>query len=89
MFYVIRTLRQSGTRILISDSRAQDADGEVLPQVYGFATAHDAWVRAATVPGQVTVMEFANDTEARMYLDPACISFRLDYDSRPRHGSGG
>jgi hypothetical protein len=82
MFYVIRTLRQTGTKILIADSRAQDADGEALPRVYGFATANDAWERAETVPGQVTVKEFANDTEARMYLDPACVSFRTTYDSR-------
>ena len=80
MFYVIRTLRSTGTKILIADSSAQD--GEPLPRVYGFATANDALERAATVPGQVTVKEFKNDTEARMYLDPACINFRVQYDSR-------
>ena len=78
MFYVIRTVRSTGTKILVADSNAQ----EVQSRVYGFPTEKDAMERAATVPGQVTVMEFASDTEARMYLDPACLSFRLAYDSR-------
>jgi hypothetical protein len=82
MFYVIRTLIPTGARLLVSDVNAQDEDGKWLRGVYGFATREAAEKRAECVPGCATVKEFASDAEARMYLDPACVSFRTAYDSR-------
>ena len=71
MFYVVRTLIPTGTRLLVSDVHAQDEDGKWLRAVYGFATRAAAEKRAECVPGCAAVKEFASDAEARVYLNSA------------------
>ena len=78
-FYIIRTLKASGTKILIRNQYAQDADGEPVKSFQH--TYREAECRLATIPGNVAIHEFASDTEARMYLDPACVGFRTNYDA--------
>lgn len=82
MFYVIRTLVPTGTKILVRRVDVEpDADGN-YPRVYGFTSRRKAEMRAASVPGDVKVYEFKNDSEARMYIDTACVDFQLAYDSK-------
>jgi hypothetical protein len=72
MFYVIRTLQTSRTRILIKSKG-----------VAAIETREEAEAVAARVPGHCAVHEFASDAEAAMYLDPACVAFRIEHDSKP------
>lgn len=80
MFYIVRTLKASGTRILIANKHAQDADGNPIKS-YQFSY-REAESLLATIPGDVTIHEFASDAEARMYIDPACVDFRTKHDSK-------
>lgn len=74
MYYVIRILAATNTKILIGH-----AD---MPSVKAFETKEEAEARRATVPGRVVVLEFESDAQARMYLDPAAQHFRCDYESK-------
>jgi hypothetical protein len=65
MFYVIRTLNPSGTRILVSDIHASENIGR---RVYGFFTLAEAKRREDCVPGCTTIKQFKNDAEARQYI---------------------
>lgn len=77
MFYVIRTLPASGTKILCKKLLPAGDDGVLPPAEYGFDTKAEAFERAATVPGRVDVYELPNDAAARMALDCALPDWRL------------
>lgn len=75
-FYAIRTLRPSQTLVLLRCPTEPDAE-TALPVEYAHPTREAADRHAAQCAGLVTVHQFASDTAARMFCDPASRGFAL------------
>ncbi len=62
MIYIIRTLRTQ-TQVIVRKAVAPDMVKAVVSELQGRGM-------------QVRAYQFANDSEARMFIDPACAYFR-------------
>lgn len=71
-YYIVRTWQGNQRSLIGHYGNAERKD---------FATEQDARERMKIGSGQREVLEFANDAEARMYCDPACVGFRIKYES--------